>query len=146
MDPQELADLLHISVEEVNHLLSLSPQAIYQDPLYRTLVQHMNSKRLHQSAPQARAAYNHSLDAVKEKYGLAGTVMSGYTLVNWVLGFLMMPERMVDMLERHSSVDRDVIANALPELVDILGDMGDGREDWQHALVVFSLPLIVQGQ
>ncbi len=70
--------------------------------------------------------------------------MSGYTLVNWVLGFMMYPERMRDMLSVHASVSSGVVADMLPHLVDLLEKLPENREDWQRALLIFSLPLVVQ--
>jgi len=145
MHPEEIADLLHITVDEANRLLNLAPKALYQDAGYQSLVQQLDANRLHKTAPQARAAYPHSLDPVKEKYGLSDTIMSGYTLVNWVLGFLQSPTHLPDMLDRHARLDRDTIEAVLPELLDILGDLEDGSHDWQQALMVFSLPLIARG-
>lgn len=142
MHAEEIAEVLHITEAEARRLLALAPETMYQDPGYQALVRQLEPNHLHKTAPQARAVYMHSLDPVKEKYGLSDTIMSGYTLVNWVLGFLMAPDHLPDMLDRHAKLDRDTIAAVLPELVDILGDMEEGSLDWQQALVVFSLPLI----
>jgi hypothetical protein len=139
-----LATYLNVAPREVERLLALSPQAIYQDKGYLGLVGQLNSTQLNRTAEHAYEAYNQGLPPLKEQYGLSDSVMSGYTLCNWVLGFLMYPEQMRDMLERHAAVPTDTVAAMLPELIQLLDTMPAGRDDWQRALIVFSLPLLAR--
>ena len=140
-----LARCVNVPVEEVERLLALSPDALYNDPLYLDLVGQLDAATLETTATYARAAYETQLPPIKAKYGLSDTVMSGYTLCNWVLGFLMYPEKLRDMLTRHARIPTDTIEATLPELIAILADLPDGSAEWQQALVTLSLPLIARG-
>jgi len=139
-----LAPYLHIPVGEFERLISLSPEEIYQDPTYQHLVAQLDQKVLSDTLPQARDVYEVGLPAIKDKFGWSGTVMSGYTLCNWVIGFLRYPEKMKDMLPRHERVASLQVADALPELASLLDALPEGREEWQRALIVFSLPLLAK--
>jgi hypothetical protein len=145
MQPKSIAVYMGISVDEAGRLLALSPAAVYDDSAYQDAVNRLDVDLLRHTLVHVRAAYENGLDPIKEKYGLSDTVMSGFTLGNWVLGFLADPDHMNDMLERHARIPTDVIENALPELVGLLEDIPEGRAEWQRALVTFSLPLIARG-
>jgi hypothetical protein len=145
MSVSSLARYAGLSEGEFNRLLSLSAEAMYKDPSYQKLISQLDAAVLSQTLPYTRAVYEKYLPGIKEKYGLAGTVMSGYTLCNWVLGFLMRPERITDMLERHANVSTQTIISALPDLAAVLDEAEQGGSDWQKALVIFSMPLIVAG-
>jgi hypothetical protein len=145
MSASALAHYAGISEDEFNRLLSLSAAAMYTDPSYQKLISQLDAAALSQTLPYARTVYEKYLPDIKEKYGLAGTVMSGYTLCNWVLGFLMRPERITDMLERHVNVPTQTIINALPDLAAVLDEAEQGGPDWQKALIIFSMPLMVAG-
>ena len=140
----QFAHYLNIDVNDVEQLMALPAAAIYDDPFYQELVQSINPRALEGSAHIVRAIYEENLGEIKAEYNLTDTVMSGYTLVNWVLGFMMYPERMRDMLSVHTSVPSGVVADMLPRLVDLLEDLPENREDWQRALLIFSLPLVAQ--
>lgn len=145
MQPQAIADLMGLSVDEVERLLALNPAAIYEDAAYLRVVHTLDTGVLRATLQAVRDIYEDGLPPIKEKYGLSDTIMSGYTLGNWVLGFLTAPDHLNDMLERHASIPTDVIEDALPELVDLLEDLSNGKDEWQRALVTFSLPLIARG-
>jgi hypothetical protein len=139
-----LATYAQVPVDEVERLMSLRPEAIYQDTTYQAWITSLDTILLSRELPHARAAYDRGLNPIKEKYKLAGTIMSGHTLCNWVLGFLMYPEKLRDMLDHHAAVPVQSVAAALPELLALLEEMPSGREEWQRALVIFTLPLLVR--
>jgi hypothetical protein len=112
-----LARCINAPVEDVERLLALSPEALYDDALYRDLVGRLDANALETTATYARLAYDAQLPPIKAKYGLSNTVMSGYTLCNWVLGFLMYPQKLPDMITRHARIPADTIEAALPELI-----------------------------
>jgi hypothetical protein len=143
MIAQSLSHYVGVSVGEFERLLSLSAEAMYNDPVYQSLISQLDAALLSSTLPYIRTVYEKYLPDIKERYGLAGTVMSGYTLCNWVLGFLMRPDRISDMLERHARVPTSAIINALPELAAVLDEAEGGTAEWQKALVVFSMPLMV---
>jgi hypothetical protein len=134
-----------LSTDDVTRLLALPPAAIYQDPAYQGVVNRLDATLLRRTLVHVRAAYDDGLASIKEKHGLTGTIMSGFTLGNWVLGFLNAPDHLNDMLDRHARIPENVIEAVLPELVALLDDLPEARAEWQCALVTFSLPLIVKG-
>lgn len=145
MQPQAIAGYMGLTVKDVDQLLALSPAAVYDDPIYQEVVASLDPTLLRTTLGQVRDIYAAGLDPIKEKYGLSDTIMSGFTLGNWVLGFLTSPNHLNDMLERHANIPPQAIEDALPELVDLLEDLDDGRAEWQRVLVTFSLPLIAKG-
>ena len=145
MHPESIADTMGISVADAERLLALPPADIYADAVYHAVVECLDATLLHQTLKHVRAVYDEQLDPIKEKYGLSDTIMSGFTLGNWVLGFLASPDHLNDMLERHTQIPTDIIEDVLPELVDLMVELPEGSAEWQCALVTFSLPLIAKG-
>lgn len=138
-----LAQELNTTPDEIERLLALNAVALYDEPTYQAFVKQLHGDVLEETVPQVRAAYDRGLPAIKARYKLSDTVMSGYTLANWILGFMMYPDRMRDMLDRHQNVPADVVAAALPDLLDLLDEAGVTQE-WKQALVTFSLPLLAR--
>lgn len=136
-----LAQQLNTTPQEVERLLALPAAEVYDDPVYLEFVSHLHADTLQATSRAVRDIYETALEPLKEQHGLGGTVMSGYTLVNWVLGFLSYPDTMRDMLERHANLPVDLIAEVLPELIELVGE---ANVEWQHALAVFSLPLLAR--
>jgi hypothetical protein len=140
-----LAAYLDVAPEEVERLLTLAPHDMYDDPLYQDLLAQLDEVRLRDTLGHARALYDQGLPAIKVKFGWSDTVMSGFTLGNWVLGFLSYPQRLPDLVNYHRRLSGKAIAEALPELAGLLDAMPEGRADWQRALVTLSLPLVAKG-
>ncbi len=138
-----LAQELETTPDEIERLLTLDATALYDDPGYQAFVDRLRGDVLEATVAQVRAAYDRGLPEIKARYALSDTVMSGYTLANWVLGFMMYPDQIRDMLDRHRSVPPDVVSATLPELLDLLDDANVAPE-WKHALATFSLPLLAQ--
>ncbi len=145
MHPESIANYMGIPVDEVERLLALPPADVYADAAYLNVINRLDEKLLRRTLLHVRMAYEDGLDPIKEKYNLSDTIMSGYTLGNWVLGFLAAPGHLSAMLDRHARIPADVIEATLPELTDLLGDLPEGGAEWQRALVAFSLPMIAKG-
>ena len=145
MSVDTLAQYSGIPVETIKYWLSLSPTVIYQDEDYLSWVTGLNADILADNLLAVRAIYESGLDTIKARHGLSDTIMSAHTLGNWVLGFLKFPDRLSDLLGHHASVSNVVMANALPELAVLLNDLEDeaGRVEWQRALILLSIPLMV---
>ncbi len=145
MSVDNLSQYSGIPADTIEHWLSLPPAAIYEDSDYLSWVTSLNEQILSATLPEVRAIYDSSLAEIKERYHLSDTIMSAHTLGNWVLGFLKFPDRMRDMLDRHTSVSPSMVASALPEMAALLDAMNDdgGRAEWQRALVLFSIPITI---
>ncbi len=142
---QQLATYTGLSEAEIGRLLALSPAEIYDDPAYLALIPLLDEETLKATAAQVQELYGEHLPALKDKHQLGGSIMSSYTLVNWVLGFLMYPERLRDMLNYHRRLSAEQVGAMLPDLFALLGDLEEGREAWETALAVISLPLLATG-
>ena len=142
---QQLATYTGLPETEIERLLALSPVEIYDDPAYLALIPQLDEETLKASAAHVQQIYGEQLPSLKDKHRLGGTIMSSYTLVNWVLGFLMYPERLRDMLHYHQRLSTEQVAGMLPELFALLDDLPEGRDAWKTALAVISLPLLANG-
>ncbi len=141
---QQLATYTGLPEAEIERLLALSPTEIYDDPAYLALIPSLDAEMLKATAAQVQQIYADRLPALKDKHQLGGSIMSSYTLVNWVLGFLMYPERLRDMLHYHRKLSAQQVASMLPDLFELLNEMNEGREAWATALAVISLPLLAE--
>lgn len=132
-----------IPVDELEYFLSLSPAEIYQDAHYKALVSQINGLELENSLSAIRTAYDEHLPAIKDRHHLRYTLMSGYTLSSWILGYISFPDTMSDLLDRHKKVPAQIVKTVLPELLDLLGTVPEGAAEWQRALIIVSIPLMV---
>ncbi|MBZ0278626.1 MAG: hypothetical protein K8I60_20935, partial [Anaerolineae bacterium] len=122
-----------IPVDELEYFLSFSPAEIYHNERYKALVSQINGLKLENSLSAIRAAYDEHLPAIKDKYHLRYTLMSGYTLSSWILGYISFPDTMPDLLDRHKKVPSHVVKAVLPELLELLGTVPEGAAEWQRA-------------
>ncbi len=145
MSVDTLAQYSGIPAETIKYWLSLPPKSIYENEDYLSWVKGLDANLLTDNLKPVRAIYEAGLDTIKARHGLSDTIMGAHTLGNWVLGFLKYPDQLPDLLERHASVPNAVVANALPELAALLNGLEDedARAEWQRALILFSIPLIV---
>lgn len=143
MNPKTLAVYAGTTDTEIERLLALKPDELYADSGYQMLVDQLEITTLENSMREARQAVDANIQRIKIKHDLLGTMMSGYTLVNWTIGFLQHPQKLPDLLIRHRNLSPDMIMAALPDILDVLGSMEQGAAHWQRALVVLSIPLMV---
>jgi hypothetical protein len=134
-----------IPAEETERLLAMPAEAIYRDKGYQALVTGLDVSLLHDTAGYVRRVYEEELPEIKARYGLTGTVMSGYTLCNWVLGYLNYPSKLSDLLGQHDRIPVKTMLDMLPELVDLLESVPEGREEWERAFLIITLPLLARG-
>ena len=133
-----------LAAEETERLLAMPAEAIYQDQRYLALVKSLDVSLLHDTAGAVHKAYEAGLPGLKEQYGLGGTTMGGFTLCNWVLGYLNYPTRLSDLLGQHDRIPVKIMRNMLPELVGLLRDVPEGREEWERAFLIITLPLLAR--
>ena len=91
-----------------------------------------------------REVYDKELPGLKAQYGLADTVMSGYTLCNWVLGYLNYPSKLSDLLDQHGRIPVETMLDMLPKLVEMLETVPEGRQEWERAFLIITLPLLAR--
>jgi hypothetical protein len=133
-----------LPADETERLLAMPAETIYRDAAYQSLVTGLDETLLHDTAQFVREAYDQGLPDLKARYGLAGTVMSGFTLCNWVLGYLNYPTKLSDLLGQHERIPVKTMTDMLPELVDLLEGVPEGRQEWERALLIITLPLLAR--
>ena len=133
-----------LPAEEAERLLAMPAGAIYRDRGYQALVTDLDESVLHNTARYVREVYDRELPDLKAQYGLVDTVMSGYTLCNWVLGYLNYSSRLSDLLAQHDRIPVDTMLDMLPKLVEMLETVPEGREEWERALLIITLPLLAR--
>jgi hypothetical protein len=138
------ANYAGLPADETERLLAMPAEAIYQDGGYLSRVTGLDVSLLHNTARFVREAYDKGLPDLKARYGLAGTVMSGFTLCNWVLGYLNYPTKLSDLLGQHERIPVKTMTDMLPELVDLLEGVPEGRQEWERALLIITLPLLAR--
>jgi hypothetical protein len=138
------ANYAGLPADETERLLAMPAEAIYQDQRYLALVKSLNVSLLHNTAGAVHKAYEEGLPDLKARYGLSGTTMGGFTLCNWVLGYLNYPTRLSDLLGQHDRIPVKTMLSMLPELVDLLRDVPQGREEWERAFLIITLPLLAR--
>ncbi|MCS6870387.1 MAG: hypothetical protein RML95_01690 [Anaerolineae bacterium] len=140
-----LAHYIGVEQSKVERLLLLTQEQVYQDAEYQAWINALDVERLNDFLPLARAAYERHLASFTEhlrtKYGMANTPMSPFTLGNWLVGFLQYPSQISNLSRIHQRLPRQAVLEMLPEMIAMLDDMPEGREDWQRAFALMTLPL-----
>ncbi len=143
---QSISHYTNLPQGEVSRLLALSPDAILEDADYLDYLNALDAELLEADLPAARDAFNHGLqeiaDAMQAEYALDHNPMSSYTLGNWLVGFAEKPEQLAMFQNLHSHLPKDMMVKYLNPIVTLLDDMQEGREQWQHALALFTITLI----
>jgi len=143
-----LASYSHLPEAQIEDWLSQPSQVLLSDKNYYQAINKLNSNLLYQSLPEVREVYAQGLpafqQAVTERYQLDFSVMSAYTLGNWLLGFLQHPEQLDMLVDRHLNLPLNVLRAEAPALLSLLDNMSQNRQEWQKALALFMLPLLAE--
>jgi len=144
---ETLSKYVGIPSGDVEHYLGMPVSALASDPNYIQLLQGLDLATLESSMTEAHTLLEQSLpgftDQVTSEYALRRNPMSGYTLANWLLGYLNYPEKMDALVELHDRVPSEAIRKYLPAVISMLDNMGPGREMWQRALASVGIILSV---
>lgn len=121
---------------------------IYNDSAYLNQIRQIDTERLYETLPAARdidaeyvPQYNQILS---ERFGLHNSVMSAFTLGNWLVGFLQFPKTLDNLSQHHKRLPKEAMAELLPHMLSVLEDMPHGSADWQKALALLSMPMLSQ--
>jgi hypothetical protein len=141
-----LSNYIGVPSDKIARLLKMKQQAVYADPEYQAWINRLDANRLHQTLPHARAAYEkhlpHFIEILHTRFGMSNTPMSAFTLGNWLVGFLQHPEAIGDLSRMHSRIPSEAFRQMLPDMIEMLNDMPQGRAEWQNALALMALPLV----
>jgi hypothetical protein len=146
MNPQEIAQTIGISVDDVNYFLSMSAEELIQNADYIAMLKTLDKELLQQTLPEARMAYESGLPAfqsdLNKRYNMSSRMMSAYTVGNWVVGALQYPENTEAILKMHSHVPGEAVVGGIWDLMEMVQGIPQGAEEWQRALCALSLPLM----
>lgn len=141
-----LAAKIGISKAEVSYFLDLSPTTLCKDPEYLAMIKTLDAELLQDSLAVVRSEYDKILPSIRlslqERYQINAEPMSGYTLGNWLIGFLTYPGNMAKLLEFHTHIPSQAITEMASVLIKSLDNMTVARQEWQRALGIFLLPLL----
>ncbi len=145
-----LAEIIGIPQATVDRFLVMGAEAIYKDDEYMGLVRSLDGALMEDTLPDVREVYERHLSEfvaeLQAKYRLAQNPMSAYTLGNWVVGMLRYPETTNTLLKMHSEVPSQMIVDGLPHLIGFIEDLDRGRTEWQRALCILSIPLMLHNK
>lgn len=134
-----------LPVNQINRLLNMRQSQIYADVQYQSWVDALDSQLLYDTLNYAREAYENNLGVfhkiLKDQYNLNNTPMSSYTLGNWLVGFVQVPSKLSELVKMHNNLPLEAVMNMLPQMITMLDEMPEGREEWQKALALIALPL-----
>lgn len=148
MNKHYLAVYLGLRDAEVDRLLHLKAPALYQDESYLKLVESLNYRLLENTLLDARSVYDEHLpelvDYLRNEYNYQGKPMTALTLGNWLLGFLHNHQNLHMLHKMHAHIPMEIIEHGLPKILEMLGYIRQGGKEWQRAMAVLSLPLLVE--
>lgn len=142
-----LSQHLGASPAQIEQLLRYSGHRIQSDPTYLRLLDQVDSEKLGSSMVETRLYMDRVLPELvtvyKRRYELESFPLDGFMVSNWIVGYLHTPERLSDLLLRHTDIRKDVMQAALPEILDLLGGAPQHPGAWQRAFATIAIPLIV---
>lgn len=143
-----MADTIGLDPNDLHRLLEMAPHDVLNDPTYQGLLQTLDLDLLRKTLPLARAAYARGLHSFKERYkdiyDATQSPMSEETLANWLIVFLQYPNTLHNLVATHQRVPVAFIHQGLPDLLSMLAGMPRGCAEWQRAMAVLSIPLLVR--
>lgn len=146
MDNKTLAYYIGTDVEIIDKLRNMDAETMYHHPDYQRLIASVDKRKLDRTLPLAKEAYANGLDKLKVqltiKYRVDAKPMSAYTLASWVVGILDHPNRLSDLIQMHDKIPGRAIVDSLDTLVDILDTLPEGKDTWQRALCLLTMPLM----
>ncbi len=146
MIAQELARYMGIPAEEVEQLLKIGVRKLAADPGYQAMLKKLDLPLLESTMAEAHNLIEKGLpeftDHITSEYSLRRNPMSGYTLANWLVGYLNFPEKVEALVELHDRVPHEAVEKYLPAVIQMLQPMSQGREEWQKALATVGIILV----
>ncbi|MBZ0279513.1 MAG: hypothetical protein K8L97_02150 [Anaerolineae bacterium] len=146
-----LAHYIGIAPKDVQRLLEVQAQSIYEDNQYRQLVDTLDVKALEESLAETHMLLDKHVPgftaAIVKKYPqVPVTNMTSYSLGNWLVGFLKFPQALNKLLGMHMHIPPQPIREFLPVLLDVFNELPYGGSEWQRALTLLAVPLISEAQ
>lgn len=141
-----LARYIGIPTEEVQRLLKLTPEVLFVDEGYQSLIHGLRRSVLEETLPEVTAAYEAGLPRLKQtlrdQYHYDTDPMTPYTLGTWMVNALRYPQRLEALMKKHERIQLPMMKHGLKDIVEMVGHIPAGGKEWQKALCVVCLPLI----
>lgn len=61
---------------------------------------------------------------------------------NWVMAYVKTPDTLPELLNTHTNVPVEIMRDALPDILEMLGNVPENAEHWQQAFSTVVIPLI----
>lgn len=143
-----MADSIGIEIDELQRLLEMAPHAVLDDPSYQGLLQSLDLALLRKTLPLVRAALARGIPTFNERYqamySATESPMSEETLSNWLVVFIQYPNTLRSLVANHQRVPVEFIRLGLPDFLSIVDGMPRGCAEWQRAMAVLAVPLLVR--
>jgi hypothetical protein len=145
---QEPLEEWQISSDQLERWSEMSPNEVIADRDYLVQLTSIDVERLKRSQATFEQVYERYLprfqQELKDNYNIQQAPMFSETLGRWVLSVLEMPQFMVQILDLHGRVPPQVIRETLNMLIMMAGDVPEDGEEWQRAIYILSLPLMLE--
>lgn len=143
---ETVARCTNISLGEVSRWLALGPDDIIRDSTYLEQFRSLNAQVLEETLPEARRVMSIGLkpiaDSIRHDHGIPHEAMSHYTIGNWLVGFVEAPAQLSMFQGLHGTLSRSMMANYLDDMIAVIDQMEQGREDWKRAVALLTVALI----
>lgn len=146
MNADAISHYTKLPLKEVQYWVNQSSLIVYNDKKYIAALKQIDVEYLQKTLPLVHQVYKETLPSLKEEmaeeFNISVHLMSAKTLGDWVVGVLRYPESSHELRSKHKKLNGQVIHDVLPTLLEILGDLPEGAEEWQQALCLLSFPLM----
>ncbi len=142
-----LQNITRLPYETLAAWFTLNPVALIDAPSYQDAVGSLDTALLQRSYAEAHKAYESVLPAFQQemetRYGYDHAPMFSTSLGKWLISVAERPHYMPQVFSLHASVPPMIIQETLPLLLRTMDHIGAGRDEWQRALALLSLPMML---
>lgn len=142
-----LAAVINLPKEKVVFWSTCSPQELVTDMDYIDLIFTLDKSLLEHTLHHARAAYEEMLPYFQQqlnvRYGIKEAPMFSQTMANWILSIVEYPQYIQKLIQFHHNIPVEAIMGGLPMMLEMLSHLKEGHEEWQRAVCVICLPLVL---
>ena len=143
MFSQTLATHINVSPANVDALLNLTPEELYESPEFVSILESLDPELLRDTLQEARSVLDDDLPALVDDfmnhYHIDHFPLTSYMVGNWVVGFATYPSELVRLPQIHANIPIHIIREAAPHILDMLENMADGKKHWQKAFATMCL-------
>lgn len=125
----------------------LSADAIVRDPDYMGYVRSIDRVQLEATFYEMRKTYQQTLGhfqhMLTRRYGIQSAPMFSEILGAWIMNAIDQPNYLEHIIRRHNRIPREIIRESLPMLLEMLSTNPDERNEWQRAVTILTLPMLI---